>query len=60
LHEIHLRTLIGDVAVTPDSKTVYAGLKGGTLIPFATATGKRGKAIQLPPQQLIATLVIAP
>lgn len=60
LREIHLRTLVGDVEVTPDSKTVYAGLKGGTLIPFATATGKRGKAIWLPQQRLIDTLVIAP
>jgi YVTN family beta-propeller protein len=58
--EIHLHTLIGDVAVTPDSRFVYVGLKGGMLIPFRTATGKRGKAIRLPQHRLIDTLVIAP
>jgi YVTN family beta-propeller protein len=60
LREIHLRTLIGDVAAGPDSKFIYVGLKQGTLLPFRTTTGKRGKAIRLPQHRLIDTLVIAP
>jgi len=60
-HEIRLgHTIVGDVAVTPDSRFVYVGLKGGTLIQFGTATGKRGTAIQMPQHRLIDTFVIAP
>jgi hypothetical protein len=53
-------TLAADVAVTPDSRFVYVGLKGGQLIPFRTTTGKRGRVIRLPGHRLIDTFVIAP
>lgn len=52
------RQIIAGVAITPDSRFMYIGTKGGLLIPVRIATGKLGKPIRL--RGLISTFAIAP